>query len=601
MELFLNSEQAENSIEQIDVAIYLRGEKTESTTEFLAELVRDLNISEIAAKILLARGISSVEEARNFLSPTLRNNLPDPSTIKNITKAADIIISTIEAGEIITVYNDFDVDGISSGAQLYLFLQAIGGKVQNYTPSRFVEGYGLVLSAVEKVAQRGTSLLITVDCGITSVAEIKHAKKLGMKTIILDHHIPKEIPDADAVVDPAQEGCPFQSYKLAAAGLVWMLLIVLRKQLKLRWSKKIETGEIVVPDPKDYLDLASLGTICDMVPLLSLNRVIASRGVEALKQTTRVGLIALKDVAGVSGNPRFSAGHVGFGLGPRINAAGRIAEGKEVFKLLTTTDSLEAKSIAKSIDRLNTRRKQIEEIAKEDCIKMVKKSAVMTSDPALALFGVDYHIGVIGIVAQRLVEQFKKPAAVMAPADPGNQLLAKSIIKGSVRSIKDFHVADVLSELGSILITSGGHAEAGGFSLFHENLGKFQEEFINQAKLRLKDSAYKKRISADLEVELDKIDFILVSELQKFGPFGVGNPSPVLISKDLRVESTNSIGDKHISFRVTDGQAWKNCIAWGMQRNPLLRKDKVINISYTAEIESYQGVSAVRLNIKEVW
>ncbi|MBP9838108.1 MAG: single-stranded-DNA-specific exonuclease RecJ [Proteobacteria bacterium] len=595
------SEIPEIPEQKIESILTLR-EQTQNVDDLqIAELAKELSISRISARLLLSRGFSDILAAKNFLNPTLRHQLPNPNSIKNIEAAVDLIIHFIKTKEQITIYNDFDVDGLSSGSQLYLFLKALGAKVEGYTPSRFTEGYGLVVSAVEKLAKNGTKLLITVDCGISSVKEIEKAKELGLKSIILDHHIPHHLPDADVIVDPAQEGCPFGEFKLAAAGLIWMLLIVLRNKAKDEFQEEIASGKVKLLDPKDFLDLAALGTICDMVPLVGLNRVIAHRGLEALRDSQRLGVVALKRIAGIESAKRLTTYHVGFNIGPRINAAGRLGDANQVFTLLTTEDSIKAKAIAESLDRLNDKRRQVEENVKEDCLIKVGSDPQLMSKSAFAIYGEDYHLGVIGIVAQRLVEQFKKPAAIMAPGEMIVRGEVKKVIKGSIRSVKGFHVAEALQEINSLLITGGGHAEAGGFSLHLDNLEKFQEAFINKAAEKLTSDVLRKEITADISIKLSEIDLDIIKEFQLFAPFGVGNPSPVLVTKNLEIDTVSIIGDKHLKFRVSDGKNSLPAIAWGMQRNPLLRKGKTVNIAYSPELNLYQGVSSIQLSVKDVW
>ena len=565
------------------------------------ECLKEFSLSKVAAKILVGRGLRTRSEIEGFLNPTLKAHLPNPTSVLNIVPAADLILSFVESKKQITIYTDFDVDGLSSGAQLFLYLEALGARVNSYTPSRFTEGYGLVMPALEKLVAAGTELLITVDCGISSHRELEFAARRGMRTVVIDHHLPNGKCPADVVVDPAQEGCPFQDYKLCAAGLVWMMLIVLRQRLK---EQALERGKPLAkepPDPKSFLDLAALGTICDMVPLVSVNRVIAHRGIEALKTSKRPGLVALKQVSGIDNHPRFGAGHVAFNLGPRINAAGRLADANEVFRLLTTKDSLKARAIADSINRLNEQRRTVEDEVKQDCLEYLAANPEIASRAALALFGESYHLGVIGIVAQRLVEAFNKPAAVMAPGEATISGKICPVIKGSVRSVRGFHVADALQALSPLLVTHGGHAEAGGFSLLAENLVAFQQGFSELALGVLGVSSGVKTVRADLEVSLADVDFCLAEELQRFAPFGVGNPTPVLVTYGVDIQTTALIGEKHLKLRVTDGKYFHNVVAWSMYNHPLLRKGQRVNIAYVPEINSFNGVASVQLHLKEVW
>ena len=565
------------------------------------ELVAQLNVSTVLARILVARGVDSVEKAQAFLFPSLRDHLPDPQGIKNIATAAEMMLEAIEAGQQITIYSDFDVDGLSSGAQLDLYLSALGGIVNRYTPNRFTEGYGVVKSAIEKLGRARTELLIAVDCGISSLSEIALAKRLGMKVIVVDHHYSQELPPADVIVNPTQPGCEFKEHQLCAAGLVWMLLIVLRQCARTRSSTELQQRLSQLPDPKDFLDLAALGTICDMVPLTGLNRIIASRGVEVFRVTKRPGLEALKVVSGLDKSKNFSAGHISFAIGPRINAAGRLDDAGEVFELLTTKDRAKAQAIAEQINRYNSERKSIEDQVRLSCLDAIQAEPALLTGQAFAIFGEDFHAGVIGIVAQRLVEQYYRPAAVMAPGEAvigGKQV---AVAKGSVRSVPGFHVAEVLQSLDSLLVKHGGHAQAGGFTVSFEKLAEFQQGFVAAAARLLSPEQLKPRKLADVEVALREVDFKLVDELEKLAPFGIGNPSPLLVSHGVLIESVQSLADKHLRLRLADGKVSVGAVAWRMHGHPLLTKGREISLAFHPEMNTYQGISTVQLNIKEVW
>ena len=581
--------------------VSLRTASGKQNNDSAEQLSKALGISLIAAKILVGRGITAVEEARRFLSPTLRTDIPDPFSMINIAQAADMLLETVRSGEQITVYSDFDVDGLSSAAQLVQFLHELKAAVNNYTPNRFTEGYGLSRAAVEALARAGTKLLVTVDCGISNHEEIALARRLGMRTIIIDHHLPHDLPPADLIVDPLQEGCPFAEHQLAAAGLVWVLLIVLRAKLRAGMTDNEQGGSDEMPDPKDFLDLAALGTICDMVPLVGLNRLIAHRGMEALRQTTRPGIVALKDLLGVSGGKRITAGHVGFGFGPRINAAGRLGDAGDVFKLLTTNSSKRAKELAEAIERANTRRRTIEEQVLVQCLSLLGKGDSLEEQPAFALFGQDFHIGVIGIVAQRLVEEFHRPAALMAPGEMKVGGETRQIVRGSVRGIRGFHVAEALKRSGSFLINYGGHEGAGGFSIAYENVEGFSLAFIEDARKVITAEMLERERFADVEVCLSEIDYDVVDGISKLAPFGVGNPSPLLLVSGVTVETVSSFGKDHLRVRFSDGSHYVNGVCWGFQGHPLLRKGECVNIAFYPEINTYKGISAVQLNVQEVW
>ena len=558
-----------------------------------SRLVKSLNIGPRIAEILVCRGVESESDAREFISPSLKNSLPDPSNIKNIVEAAELVVESIQQNEKITVFTDFDVDGLSSGAQLVLFLQRCGAQVGSYTPNRFSEGYGLSAAAVEKIAKTGAKLLITVDCGISNNKEVLLARKLGLKTLILDHHLPQELPKADVIVDPAQDDCPFKSYKLAAAGLVWLFLIVLRKVMRERNIAEVEN----IPDPKDFLDLAALGTICDMVPLFGINRLIAFRGLEALAVAKRPGLQALKKICSVKPGKRFTSGHVGFMLGPRINAAGRVGEGKVVIELLTTKSSQKASSLAKSVDRQNSQRQKFERNGLEDSLRTLEED---TLGSAIAVYGETLHLGVIGIIAQRLVEKYHRPAIVMAPAESESQG-SEGLVKGSARSISGFNIVDVFKELGGYLETFGGHAAAGGFALKKDNLKSFEQAFLELASKRLSPEDLRPTQRVDVEISLSEIDYDFVASLSCLEPFGYGNPAPVFFSSDLEIESVKDLSGDHLKLLLSGPDKTVSAVAWKFAGHPLLVKGNRVSVAYVPEINTWNGVSSVQLNLKEVW
>lgn len=584
--------------------ILLRDDNSLTSLQDAKQLASALSISLTTARILMGRGIQTVEQGTQFLNPTFKEHLPDPSRVKNIEAAATLLLENIEQKKQITVYSDFDVDGLSGGAQLSLYIQALGGRVITYSPNRFSEGYGLVKSAVEKLYRAKTDLLITVDCGINDHDAIALAKRFGLQVIVFDHHLPHCLPPADVIVNPGQGGCPFEEYHLASAGLIWLFLVVLRRMASSRFEsgKDQETELTCLPDPKEFLDLAALGTICDMVPLTGVNRLIARRGLEAISQSKRTGIVALKEVSKINGTRQLTAGHVGFGLGPRINAAGRLEDAELVWELLTTTNGAKAKSIASTLDRLNSKRRVIQDQVFARCLGIVRERGDQAyTKPALMFFSEDFHVGVIGIVAQRLVEEFHRPVAVMAPGEVQIGRELKLIVKGSVRGVAGFHVAFVLQSLHEQLISGGGHAAAGGFSVLLENRETFEEAFIAAAKNCFGDKMHRREKMADVEVLLGEIDYALVQELGQLSPFGIGNPAPLFVTRKVTLEALTMLSNGHLRLRVREKGITCNAVAWGFQGHPLMRQGRCVDIAYHPEINSYQGIASVQLNIREVW
>ncbi len=553
-----------------------------------------LGLSKIITNVLHSRGFDTEDKIKSFLNPTLKQNLPNPALMKDAENATSIIIEAINNDEPITVYCDYDVDGLTSCSQLYLYLKALGAHVDTYATNRFVDGYGLSDIAVDKIAKGNTKLLITVDCGISNITQVSYARRNGLKVIVIDHHQPGEkLPNANAIVNPAQDGCSFGDEKLAAAGVVWMMIVNLSTKLDLI-NKKIDKEKA---NPKNYLDLAALGTICDMVPLKNANRLISRRGIEKIKKTSRVGIQALREVAGVTSDSNFGCSHISFSIGPRINAAGRLGDASSVIELLTTNDVKRASKIAKKIDKINLERRTIEESVRNRCLEQIGSD----DSAAYAIYDKSFHAGVIGIAAQRIVEKHYRPAAVMAE---GEQLVDGEmikVIKGSVRSVKGFHVAENLFKLSNILINSGGHSMAGGFSLMPENLEIFQKSFIELASNAFKEKEPEYEVLADLELELSEINIDLVDQIQYLAPFGIGNPSVLFVSKNVEVISTTGIGQNHIKLKIKQNDSIREAIAWNQVNNPNYRKSKKLNIAYKPQINSYNGINNLQLHIKESW
>lgn len=569
------------------------------STSLREELSSALGIPPLVAQILIARGLGSLTAARAFLQPTLREHLPNPERIKGAVEAADLILAAIEKKKLITVYTDFDVDGLSGGAQLYLYLRQLGARVNHYTPCRFTEGYGFVRPALDKLTAAGTELLLTVDCGTASVAEIAEARERGMDVVVFDHHAPGECaPPANVVVNPAQLGCPFQDFRVCAAGLIWLCLVVLRARARERWGEE-RVAELT--PPKDFLDLAALGTLCDMVPLVSLNRLIALRGLELLSRSSRPGVVALREVARLPEGKPLNTGNVTFAIGPRMNAAGRLDHGKRVFELLTTTELGQARKVAKVLDRLNEKRRLIEEDVRQECISRITAEHGWEETPAFAVFDAAFHVGVIGIAAQRIVEQFQRPAAVMGLSEGLVKGRVVSVVKGSVRSSGGFHVAQALQKLAPILIGGGGHAEAGGFSVLPERVTQFSEAFVALAREHFCNVDASRERQVDAEAPLSQIDFSVAEAIGRLSPFGVGNPQPLIVSRNVEIESVTALTGNHVRFRVSQQEVVRNAVGWNLQSHPLIRKGNRVSIAYSPEINSYQGLSAVQLNVREIW
>lgn len=542
-------------------------------------IAKELKTNPVVARILAARGFSPGEELANYISPTLSKGLPDPSRLKNLAQAAKLIGDVHREGGKVAICCDFDVDGLSGGSVVHDFFNSAGVASKVFVPDRFVDGYGLSEKTVREIAAQGFKLLLTIDFGTTNVKEILTAKALGLKTVVVDHHhISADPPPADVFINPHQEGCGFAKGIACAAGLAWYLVVALKREL-----------QATDVDAKRYLDLACLGTICDMVPLVGLNRVIAKRGLEILSETNRPGLRALRNVIGIKGN--VGCGDVSFGIGPRLNAAGRIVHGELVVELLTTKESAVADKLARQLNELNAERQEVENSVKQEAIKIVESRGSL--DWGLVVWNPEFHTGVIGIVAQRLVEHFYRPSAVMGMDTPG-------VFKGSVRGIKGFSVVDALGACSEHLMKFGGHEGAGGFSVKEENLESFKKAFVDACQKRLEKIEVVPFVDADTETTLDEVTIDLVHELAALAPFGMGNPAPMVLLRNLRVREVKELKGAHLKASFSDGKRFISGVMWRQPSHPALKPNNIVDIVCRPDLNTFNGTTELQANLQAV-
>ena len=492
-----------------------RAELAQTDLDEAARVVSsELGLHPVVGKVLVARGYRTPDDARVFLSDAL-TELPDPFTMKGLPQAVDRVVQAILNQESVTLYGDYDVDGVSSTALLTTFLRQVGLEVRTYIPHRLGEGYGLNRAAIEKLAAEGTKLLITLDCGITSHPEIERANELGMNVVVVDHHaVPEVMPPAVAVLNPLQPGCGYPTKWLCAGGVTFNLCMGLRKVLRERgfFAGKHE------PNLKQLLDLVALATVADVVPLTGANRVLVTHGLKELTAGRRPGVRALKDVAEVGGE-EITAGTVGFRLGPRINAAGRLDDASIGLQCLLARDYESALPLARALNSANVERQQIERSMLDGAIEQAE-AAVARGVRGLVLSSPEWHPGVVGIVASRIVERFHRPTILIGVHD--------GMGKGSARSIEGFHLYDAIKSISGMLARFGGHKAAAGLSIDPARLAEFTAAFEAVAFERLEESQLVPRCRIDAVVAPGELDEAAVAGLQKLAPFGMGNPEPVL-------------------------------------------------------------------------
>ncbi len=493
-------------------------------------LKRQLRLPSLLAHILFHRGLTEPEEAYRFLYPRL-TYLYDPFLLKDMDKGIKRLYEAILKQERVVIYGDYDVDGLTGTAILYLFLRPLLPNIGCYIPHRLEEGYGLNAEAIKKIAGQGVTLLITTDCGSSDVEEVKLAKCLGMDVIIIDHHeVPPLSPPAYALINPKRPDCPFPFKELAGVGVTFNFLIALRQWLVREgfWSQE------KMPNLKEYLDLVALGTVADMVPLLDENRIFVKCGLEVLAHTHRPGLKALKAVSGL--NHHLTTRDISFRLAPRLNAAGRMATPDTGLRLLITQDEKEAASLAQTLHALNKERQRVEERIWREAQLMLQE----TGQGVLAKE--DWHPGVIGIVAGKLTEAFKRPILLVS--------LQGEEGRGSGRSIEGCDLFWILSQCEGYLKGYGGHKMAAGFTVEKKDLKEFTSQFEQIVKEVLKEVRPVK-LPIDAEVNLTDLSPSFWSYLSFLPPYGFGNPEPIFCAKDLKVKSAFLLNERHLKLIVS--------------------------------------------------
>src|SRR5437870_12491353 len=496
-----------------------------------SRLASALGVPAALGRVLWARGYRAQAEAERFLEPRFEH-LPNPFELKGIEAAVSRLQRALLQGEPICVYGDYDVDGVTSTAMLVSVLRKLGGKVDFYVPHRLVEGYGLNADALSRLAARGTRLVVSADCGVTAVAEIDAAARLGLDVVGIDHDTSAQtaeaLPRAVAILNPHQPGCAFPGRELAAVGVAFHLLLALRRRLR-------EAGWFVgrqEPNLREQLDLVALGTIADVVPLTGPNRVLVHFGLRELARSARPGVLALKSVAQMAGE--VSCSDVGFKLGPRLNAAGRLADASVGVRLLLSEDLAEARGLAEQLDRANAERQELQARIADEA---VHKAAELGDRRALVVSSAGWHVGVVGIVASRLVERFHRPALVLCEDEGGTS-------KGSGRSIEGFHLYDALASCAAHLTRFGGHRHAAGVTLRTSAVAQLAEALERVARERLAPDQLEPRLRIDSTVRADEIDLGLAAQLRRLAPFGAGNPEPVFACEEMEALEVRTLPDR---------------------------------------------------------
>ncbi|HYD50254.1 MAG TPA: single-stranded-DNA-specific exonuclease RecJ [Terriglobales bacterium] len=545
-------------------------------------LCRELGVRPLIGRLLSSRGITTAGDAHTFLNGRLADHLSSPMLFRGMAVAADRVIQALAQGEQIGIHGDYDVDGMSGSAILIRFFRALGHEPNLFIPHRLKDGYGLKESGVRALAAAGTRLMITVDCGGCSHDEIRLARELGMETIVCDHHQVSGTPlPALAVLNPIEPDAGFPFQGLCGAGVAFYLCLGVRMRLR-------QQGRADLPDMRRSLDLVTLGTIADIVPLLRENRVLVKYGLRELMQSGAPGIVALKQISGVT---EVSPGSVGFRLAPRLNAGGRLADARRAVELLTTSDVERAKALATELDEENRTRQQIEREMADEAVARCEQDASLAERRSIVVASADWHPGVVGIVAARLVERYHRPAIVIAiDAETG-------IGRGSGRSIAAVNLYRAFAQCQPCLLGFGGHHMAAGLTIAADRIEELAQAFEQAVRDSTPEAAFRPETLVDAEVSLADLDDTLLQELNRLEPFGAGNPEPVFLLRSVNVASRRIVGEQHLKLLLRQDKRSLSAIAFRMAE-AALSEGQDIDVLCSIRPNHWNGQTSLETQIR---
>lgn len=540
--------------------------------------------SPIVANLLYQRGIRDKEAVDAFLSSDYRGGLHDPFLLKGMDSAVQRIVQAIKEREPIAVYGDFDTDGVTAVTLLMQVIQAMGGDIRPYIPHRLREGYGLNVEAIDTLFAEGVRLLVTVDCGISNVHEVAHARAVGLDVIVTDHHTPPEVlPDALAVINPKQLGCPYPYKYLVGVGIAYKLVQAL-----------VRKGMKIPLRGRELLDVVALGTVTDMGPLDGENRILVKAGLESVNTSTRPGLRALIISAGlVQGN--ITSSDIGFMLGPRLNAAGRLDDAVLSYQLLLSENDADATRLASTLNEANLRRQKLSKEVQAAALTQIQATG-KDANRVVVLDAAEYPAGVVGLVASRLVEELARPVLLI---ERGNEFS-----RGSGRSVPGFNIVEALTACADLFERFGGHAAAAGFTIATSKIPILEQRLQSYAAKLLPEKP-EAELAIDAEVPLSALSWELLKELELLEPFGQGNPQPAFMSRRVRVinAATRGVDGQHLKLKLDDGQGGPSFEAIAFRLGHLagyFAKHPWLDITYTFEEHKWNGQSNLQLNIKDL-
>ncbi len=551
------------------------------------EKIRDeLSISPVLAEILVKRGINSFEKARDFFRPTLES-LHDPFLMADMQAACDRLVSALEKEEQILIYGDYDVDGTTSVAMFYSFLDSFYSNCKYYIPDRYTEGYGVSDQAIDWAAENNIRLIITLDCGIKSHQHVKRAKELGIDFIICDHHTPSnELPEAAAVLDPKRPDCGYPYKELSGCGVGFKFI-----------QAFCDIHPTIPVKPEELLDLVAVSIASDIVEITGENRTLAFYGLKRLATAPRPGLEALMQVSGIQKSD-VTIMRIVFGLAPRINAAGRLEDATYAVRLMLSENADDARELAAMLDNHNTDRRELDRTTTEEAIGMIRKEFAQSN--STVLFNRDWHKGIIGIVASRCIESYYRPTVILTETTDGT-------LAGSARSVDGFDLYEALDQCRDYLIQFGGHKYAAGMTLHPDNLMEFRERF--EAVVSEQITAEQKDAAIDIHAELmlDDITPKFYRILRQMAPFGPGNEEPVFVAHGLRAQRIKSFssrknpGSSHLKFQCRQKSSAWNCIGFNMGDIAVSLSDETtFSMVFVITENEYKGLRSLQLQVKDI-
>lgn len=555
--------------------------KPKADQSAVAKLAEDINVDEVIARLLISRGIFSYADARTFFRPQL-SQLHDPFLMKDMRKAIDLIELTIRNNEAILIYGDYDVDGTTAVAVLYRFFKHYHEQIGYYIPDRHKEGYGLSLQAIDWAVENNYKLIITLDCGITAVEQVQYANDKGLKVIITDHHLPAELPDAAAILDPKQHDCNYPYKELSGCGVGFKLAQAFTEH------NGLDTQVLL-----QYLDLVAVSIAADIVPMTGENRVLAHFGLKKLNENPTHGLKAIIQLC--CDKKELTVTDIVFTIAPRINAAGRMGDAKNAVELLLSNNMEEANSRAQIINETNTDRRDVDATITKEAFQLAEGELDFAQRRTTVVYGADWHKGVIGIVASRLVEAYYRPTVVFSHTE--------GRLTGSARSVNGFDIHNAIAQCAEFVDQFGGHKYAAGLTLKEGNVKAFADKFEEVVRNSIQDDQLVPFVDIDQEISLRDISPRFHRILKQFAPFGPGNMFPVFMTKSVFSNGfTRIVGENHLQIAVQqENSAAFSAIAFGQAAHfNLISKGIPFDMVYTIEENTWRGVTSLKLNIKDI-